>query len=136
MPITVRTRAVFHCKCIHPECAHEWEAVKKPKRCAKCKRHTWNGEDHRYGDPFNGVPIRSQIKAGTEAPRLPSGESMLETFLKTKKIIEDIVDQNPCDHNNNVCVCTEKDVLAEIDQHIEKLRALLPRRSTYLVQTT
>ena len=39
-----------HCECINADgkpCAHDWESSELPDRCAKCKRHTWNGTDRR-----------------------------------------------------------------------------------------
>jgi hypothetical protein len=132
MPITIRTKAVFHCKCIR--CLYEWDADKKPRRCAGCKYRSWNGEDHRLPDPYIGVPVPSQIEAGTEAPRPPSYEGMLDTFTKSRQVIDELVRQNPCDHKQSLCVCAERGLVVEIDDHIEKLRGLRPLRSTYLVQ--
>jgi hypothetical protein len=133
VPITVRTKSVFHCKCVL--CGWDWDTEKKPKRCARCKRRGWNGEDHRFSDPYDGVPIPSQIEIGTEAPRPPSYEAMLESFIKAQTIIDKLITDNPCDHSKpGECACAEKEVLAEIDQQIEKLKALRPLRSTYLVQ--
>ena len=133
MPITVRTKSVFHCKCVL--CGYEWDADKKPKRCSSCKRRGWNGEDHRFSDPYGGVPIPSQIEIGTEAPRPPSYETILESFIKARDIINTLIIQNPCNHSKkDECVCEEIHVLAEIDEQVEKLKALRPLRSTYLVQ--
>ena len=39
-----------HCECINEDgtpCGHDWKAFKFPKRCAKCKRYTWDGTDRR-----------------------------------------------------------------------------------------
>jgi len=132
VPISLRTKTVFHCKCVR--CAYEWDAEKKPLRCASCKYRSWNGEDHRFLDPYDGVPVPSQIKVGTEAPRPPSYEGMLETFSRARVIIDQLITDNPCDHSNGLCVCAEKAVLAGIDLQIERLKALRPLRSTYLVQ--
>ena len=131
MPISLRTKIVFHCKCIR--CGYEWDADKKPMRCAGCKYRTWNGEDQRRTDPFIGVPVPSQIKIGTEAPRPPSYEAIAELLTKSRGIIGDVIEQNPCNHARNLCVCAEKELTGQIDQQIEKIRALRPLRSTYLV---
>jgi hypothetical protein len=134
VPISLKTKIVFHCKCVH--CGHEWDADKKPKRCAAhgCKLRSWNGEDHRFQDPYDGVPIPSQIEIGTKAPRPPSYEAMLDSLIKARGVIDVLIAQNPCDHKNGPCVCAEKELIAEMDQQIEKLKALKPLRSTYLVQ--
>jgi hypothetical protein len=144
MPISIKVKAVFSCKCIH--CGYEWEADTKPKRCADCKRRSWNGEDHRFANPYSGrdaqkrakalpeVPVNFQIEIGTAAPRPPSYESMLGSFVKARTIIEDIIECNPCNHKKDQCVCAEIQALAEINLHIGKLIQLKPRRSTYLAQ--
>jgi hypothetical protein len=135
MPISIRTKTLFHCTCVHEDCLHEWDASTKPRRCARCKRRSWNGEDHRFQDPYDGVPVKFQIKTGTEVPRPPSNESMLDTFIKARAVIEETVSQNPCDHKHDQCVCPEKELVTEIDKQIERLKALQPLRSTYLVTT-
>jgi hypothetical protein len=146
MSISLRVKTVFHCKCIRPTCLHEWDALAKPKRCAKCKYKSWNGEDHRFVDPYGGrtaigqygplspVPVPSQIANGTEAPRPPSSEALLDSLIKVRGIIAELIAQNPCHHSKGECVCAEIEVLAEVDQQIEKLKALKPLRSTYLAQ--
>jgi hypothetical protein len=126
VPISLRTKTVFHCKCVHPDCAYEWDASKKPKRCAGCKRHTWNGEDQRTQDPFNKVPIISQIETGTKAPVAPDSGAILGTFIKARRVISTLIGKNGHRSGNAV--------LADIDQQIEELKKLQPRRSTYLVQ--
>lgn len=138
MPITLKTKTVFRCKCIL--CAHEWDADKKPFRCASCKNRRWNGEDHRYREPYqgfgDGVPVPSQIKTGDPAPRPPNNSALLETLINAKAIIEEVVEQNPCDHKKKTqCVCAEKELVTQIDTHINRLRGLKPKRSTYLVNT-
>jgi hypothetical protein len=147
MPISLKVKTVFHCKCIY--CGWEWDADKKPKRCARhgCKLRGWNGEDHRLVDPYGGrrtaigkfvplspVPVPSQIENGTEAPRPPSSEALLDSLVKVRGIIAELIAQNPCRHSKGECVCAEIEVLAEVDQQIEKLRALKPLRSTYLAR--
>jgi len=134
MPITLKTMTVFHCKCIRPSCQHEWDAFTKPLRCARCKYRSWNGEDHRKPDPFENVPVASQIATGTEAPQQPGHEPLLDSLVRAREVIALLIKQNPCNHAHNECVCAEKDVLRQLDQRIEKLRALQPRRSTYLVK--
>jgi hypothetical protein len=134
MPISLKTKTIFHCRCVHEDCLHEWDADRKPRRCARCKRRSWNGEDHRFQDPWDGVPVASQIKTGTKVPRPPSNEAMLDTFTKAKGVIEETIRQNPCDHKKDQCVCAEKELLANIAEHIERLSAMRPLRSTYLVQ--
>jgi hypothetical protein len=133
VPISLKTKTVFHCKCIRPECLHEWDADTKPLRCAKCKYRTWNGEDHRRPDPYREVPVPSQIEVGTEAPRPPSYEGMLDSFTKARAVIYELIEQNPCVHSKGQCVCGEKELLTEIDKHLVRLMALRPLRSTYLV---
>lgn len=135
MPITFKTRTVFHCVCIRPECRHEWDALKKPRRCAGCKYRSWNGEDHRLPDPYRGVPVASQIENGKAAPSPPSTEALLDTLNTARTVIADLVASNsPCTHKKGECICKEKEFLTTIDQQIKSLKALLPRRSTYLVQ--
>lgn len=46
MSITLRLKTVFHCRCIH--CGHQWEAERKPQRCARCKMRSWTGEDREF----------------------------------------------------------------------------------------
>jgi hypothetical protein len=41
-------KKVYHCTCDHADCRHVWDAWEIPKRCAKCKRHTWNRPDRRH----------------------------------------------------------------------------------------
>jgi hypothetical protein len=132
MPINLKIQTVFECKCIL--CGHEWEAKKKPFRCAGCKNRGWNGEDHRFQNPYHGIPLKSQIKTGTEAPRPPNSLALLETLTNVKAVIEMIIAQNPCDHKHNQCVCEEKELVAQIDGHIARLDGLRPLRKTYLVQ--
>jgi hypothetical protein len=134
MSVTLKTKTVFHCRCVH--CGWEWDADAKPHRCAKCKIRSWNGEDHRFAEPYASVPFLSQIETGTEAPRAPSYELMLEVFTEARTIIDDmIVGFGPCDHKKNECVCREKAFLLVLDQQIARLKALQPRRTTYLVKT-
>lgn len=123
MPITLRTKRVFDCKCI--KCGHEWSAEKKPGRCSSCKSRRWNGEDHRFQNPYNNknsnVPVRAQIKVGTLAPSGPNSAALLETLTSTKAIIEEILVHETYKRADL------KKLMPEIDEHIERLTAL--RRS-------
>lgn len=135
MPITLKTKTVFHCKCIREECQHEWDALTKPQRCARCKYRTWNGEDHRFADPYDGVPLASQIANGTGAPQLPGYLPTLATLRAAREIIAQVIENDgPCNHKEAVCVCRPKEVLVNLDQRIEQLDVLRPKRSTYLAR--
>jgi len=133
--VTVRleTRTVFRCKCIR--CGHEWDALKKPFRCAKCKYRSWNGEDNRFRDPFDftdnhynaakgRVPASSRFETGTEAPSLPPLKVLRETLAQARTIIHRLILDNPCDHSKDLCVCDEKRTLASIDRQIKKMDKL------------
>lgn len=130
--ITLETRTVFHCKCVRPECGWEWDALKKPRRCAKCKYRTWNGEDQRFTDPYtpNGspwarkaVPPGSRIAIGKKVPsQPPSYREMLKTFTEARKIIDQVIfEYGACNHDKNECICAEVKTLANIDRQIRKL---------------
>ena len=130
MPITLKTKTIFHCKCIRPECGHEWDALTKPQRCARCKRRQWNGEDHRLADPFGGV--ESEVAAGAKAPQLPGYLPLLRTLVAARRIIAKVIeDDGPCNHKRDdfKCVCEPTEVLANLDQRIQQLDILHP---TYL----
>lgn len=43
------TKRVYRCVC--DWCGHKWEANEIPKRCAGCKRYTWNSTDRRFKEP-------------------------------------------------------------------------------------
>ena len=120
MTIKLETRTVFRCKCVR--CKHEWDALKKPKRCAKCKYLTWNGEDHRFTDPYAKVPAASQIETGKKAPSRLYPKAILDTFIKARVIINQLIHDNPCEHAKGACVCNEREVLAEMDRQIAKLQ--------------
>jgi hypothetical protein len=129
VPITLKTKTVFHCKCVR--CNYEWDADTKPKRCARCKIHTWNGEDHRFADPFYGVPLGSQIANGTEAPRLPGYLPLLETLVAAREVVAKVI-EDISQHEEHFWLSHEKEVLANLDQRIEQLNVLRPLRSTYM----
>ena len=128
MPITLKTKTVFHCVCGRPECKHEWDAFTKPQRCAKCKYRTWNGEDYRSADPFDGVPFVSQIENGQKAPPLPAYLPMLTTLTAARAIVARTIENGKRKREANKL----KEVLANLDSHIDQLNALRPLRSTYL----
>jgi len=130
MPIIVRLKTLFHCKCIF--CGKEWDTDTVRGRCSRCKRTGWNGEDFRLPDPYRDVPVASQIEIGTKVPAAPSIEALLEPLTIAQSIVSELIAQNPCNHPEQ-CVCAEKATLKQIDQQVEKLKALQPRRSTYLI---
>ena len=127
MPITLRTKKVFDCTCII--CGHEWSAEKKPARCSSCKSRRWNGEDHRFNDPYNNkrsnVPVKAQIRTGTMAPSGPNSAALLQTLTNTRKVVEEILNHETYKRSDL------KKLLPEVDGHIERLTAL--RRSASLV---
>ena len=43
------TKKLYQCVC--DLCGHQWESDEIPRRCAKCKRHTWNSTDRRFKEP-------------------------------------------------------------------------------------
>jgi hypothetical protein len=132
VPITLKTITLFHCVCIR--CKHEWDSPTKPKRCAGCKYRTWNGEDHRFADPYDGVPQTSQIATGTDAPQLPNYLPLLGTLTAAREVVSKVVETGPCKHKQFHCVCAATEVLADLDQRIEQLNAMRPLRKTYLTR--
>lgn len=124
MTIKVVSKTVLHCKCVW--CNHEWDSFTKPKRCSKCKRYSWNGEDNRRRDPLEFVPPGSVIK-----DKLPevSNKDVVETLMLTRGILEQIIsDYGPCNHSadrvadaKETCVCHEKQVLEKVYHQIELL---------------
>jgi hypothetical protein len=81
MTISIEERKVFVCQCVR--CGHKWEALKKPWRCASCKRRSWNGEDYRLPDPFHHVPRGSKIETGTEVPQTPGAIKRLRKLARS-----------------------------------------------------
>ena len=129
MTITVERRSILHCKCVH--CGWEWDSFKKPSRCAKCLRYTWNGEDRRRADPFELVPPGSVLKDGRvplRKPRSPLSPGHLKELIgslkASRRIIEDLIASNPCDHPKT-CVCEEKKVSLAIGEQIERLKEII-----------
>lgn len=124
MPIELVTITKFRCKCI--KCGWQWDAEKKPTRCAKCKWLTWNGEDRRADDIYANVPAKYRIARGTKAPHLPRPKELVATLIAAREIVDQIIyDLGPCDHKKkDQCVCKEKGVLADIDRQIERLNAI------------
>ena len=56
MSVEIVSKKMYHCTCEWTDCEHEWDApatdqdgksIDPPKRCAGCKRFTWNGRDRR-----------------------------------------------------------------------------------------
>jgi hypothetical protein len=125
--ITLRTKKVFDCKCI--ACGHEWSADKKPGRCSSCKSRRWNGEDHRFQNPYNNknsnVPLKQQIRVGTLAPSGPNSAALLDTLTSAKLVVEEILNQQTYKRADL------KKLLPEIEGHIERLTVL--RRSASVV---
>jgi hypothetical protein len=115
--IATKLKTVFECRCERPECRHGWDALTKPKRCAKCKYYTWNGEDKRFTKRKRKVS-GSRIKIGQKAPRAPRTEDLLESFTKARRIIAQIIEDNPGDN------ASETEVVAQIDRHIAKLKTV------------
>jgi hypothetical protein len=120
--LKMETRTVFACKC--QTCGYEWDALKKPIRCSQCKARTWNGEDRRWNDAYRNTHPGSMIENLAEPPTPPQPQRLLRTFEKARSILNQLVDDNPCDHKKNLCVCYEKKVLAEIDRHILRLKSV------------
>jgi hypothetical protein len=127
--VTVRlmNKTVLHCTCVH--CAYEWDTFEMPKRCAGCRRHSWNGEDKRRSDPQEFVPPGSQIEG--KIPELRNKE-LRETLMLVRAILGQIVsDYGPCEHApdaqakpGQACVCHETGVLARVNKQIELLDRL------------
>ena len=121
MTVKLLTKTVFHCTC--RSCGYVWDALLKPARCSRCKSRTWNGEDLRRKDPWKNVAPDSRVATG-ERPPQPRPKDLLAAFLSAKAIIAELVQDNPCDHKRNLCVCAEKKALAEIDAQIANLSAI------------
>lgn len=130
--ITLKTRTYLHCKCDRPECGHEWDSFRvdakgnpiKPRRCAGCKyRLVWNSEDHRRRDPYKGA----LSYANGTVPQLRP-KDLLETFIATKAILEQLIaDYGPCDHPK-ACVCEETGVLGKVNKQIDTLVRLTEKK--------
>lgn len=71
--IALALKAVFRCRCIH--CGHQWEADRRPFRCAHCKSRTWTGTS----------PL--QIDTGAAAPASPSIAALLDTFTSAAQFL-------------------------------------------------
>ncbi len=147
MTITVERKMVLHCKCVH--CGWEWDAFEKPKRCASCKRYTWNKEDLRTLNPGRLPTERREELREKLTPKIPdrlprsplspgSVKQLLHTLKSAQTIIGEIIEQNPCGHGEGKCDCDDKRTLAEIDATIVQLSTLVkkPRRNTSQIPPT
>lgn len=85
--IKVITKKLYHCTCeaLNPDetvCGHEWDSATVPKRCAKCKRTTWNASDKRIVAPekkkkrtkeyFRTMQAESRARRKKEAKKKPA----------------------------------------------------------------
>ena len=118
--IKLAVKTVFHCRCVR--CGHEWEAERKPSRCASCKYLSWNGEDKRFKNKYVATPPGSQIETGKSAPQFRP-QAILQTLNDARQIVAKLIeDLGPCNHQNNECVCQETKTLAALDRQIASLQ--------------
>jgi hypothetical protein len=116
LTIELQTRTVFHCICRHPDCKHQWDTFERPKRCAGCKRRSWNGEDYRRNDPYELVPKGSAIDGAPPDP--PSYKKLLDTLTQSKGVIDKIIaDVGPRGHKKQMLA-----VRSEMEAQIEVLQ--------------